>query len=173
MLQNYRIRLVSPPCNPSSETVNAVVAFDEDLTELLPYLNAALGPGLYNREVPFLRLVTGGRPITIHPHNIAIAKVRDRQQANEILARLKGQINSVNDRRAEIQPSYESIGQFTALDVFKLLPRSNCGQCGAATCLAFAVGVAQAERDVQDCPPLLSEEFAGQRQKLLELVGMK
>jgi len=66
------------------------VEFEDALSSLLPYLNGELGPGPYNRDVPFLRLLEGGRPITIHPKKIAIAKVRDDAEANKVLDRLGG-----------------------------------------------------------------------------------
>jgi len=170
-LEKCNILLFNPPCNPSAETVNAIVEFDDDLTDLLPYLNAELGPGQYDPDVPFLRLLRGGRPITIHPRKIAIAKLRDKEEAEEVVAWLREKINSVHVRRTEIEPSYESIGRFTALDVFKHLPKTNCGQCGHVTCLAFAAAVARAEADIRDCAPLFSGAFEEQRAALLRLVG--
>jgi len=171
LLERYRMRLANPPCNPSAETVNAIVEFEDELTELLPYLNAELGPGMYDPDLPFLRLLKAGRSITVHPNKIAIAKLRDEEESKEVLAWLKEQINSINDRRGEIQPSYESIGQVKALDVFKLLPKTNCGQCGQPTCLAFAAVVAQADKEIAECPLLFSEDFQEQRRVLLKILG--
>ncbi|MCJ7797740.1 MAG: hypothetical protein MUQ56_13445, partial [Thermoleophilia bacterium] len=31
----------------------------------------------------------------------------------------------------------------TGLDIFKQLPKTNCGKCGVPTCLAFAMKLAQ------------------------------
>jgi len=173
LLAKYKMQLLNPPCNPSVETLNAIVELEDDLTELLPYVNAELGPGMYNPDVPFLRLLKHGRTITIQPKKIAIARLRDDGEAKEVLAWLKEQINSVNDRRNEIEPSYETIGQVKALDVFKLLPKTNCGRCGQRTCLAFAAAVAAAEANVEDCPPLSSHGFEQQRQALFQLLGME
>lgn len=50
------------------------------------------------------------------------------------------------------------------LEVYKRLPKSNCKQCGAATCLAFAAAVIKGEKRLQECPHLESkilEELAG------------
>jgi len=173
LLQKCRLRLVNPACNPFSEKVNAIAEFEDDLRELLPYLNAELGPGMYNQDVPFLRLLKVGRPITIHPRKIAIQKLKDGQEANEVLEWLKETINSVNERRGEIQPSYKSTANIDTLAVFKHLPRTNCGDCGRKTCLAFAAAVAMGEADVKECPPFSSEKFKEQRKILLKLLGMK
>ena len=42
----------------------------------------------------------------------------------------------------------------TGLDIFKLLPKTNCKKCGQATCLAFAMALANAKADLGQCPDL-------------------
>jgi Domain of unknown function (DUF3786)/Putative Fe-S cluster len=42
----------------------------------------------------------------------------------------------------------------TPLDVFKLLPKTNCGQCQVSTCLAFAAAVLKKEKRLSNCPHL-------------------
>ena len=46
------------------------------------------------------------------------------------------------------------------LDVYKLLPKSNCRKCGLATCLAFAAMVIQQTKQLGDCPHLEAETLA-------------
>ena len=41
-----------------------------------------------------------------------------------------------------------------ALEIFKLLDKSNCRKCGEKTCLAFAGAVFQEKRQLQECPQL-------------------
>jgi acetyl-CoA decarbonylase/synthase complex subunit gamma len=45
----------------------------------------------------------------------------------------------------------------TALDFFKLLPKTNCGDCGVPTCLAFAMRVAAKQVAVEACPHLTEQ----------------
>jgi len=45
----------------------------------------------------------------------------------------------------------------TGLDIFKLLPKTNCKKCGMPTCLAFAMQLAQKRAKLEDCP-YVSEE---------------
>jgi acetyl-CoA decarbonylase/synthase complex subunit gamma len=40
----------------------------------------------------------------------------------------------------------------SGLDIFKLLPKTNCGDCGVPTCMAFAMKLAQKKADLADCP---------------------
>ena len=40
----------------------------------------------------------------------------------------------------------------TALQILKLLPQTNCGECGFPTCLAFALKLAAKSVELKDCP---------------------
>jgi len=40
----------------------------------------------------------------------------------------------------------------TGLDIFKLLPKTNCKECGFPTCLAFAMQLAQKKVELSKCP---------------------
>jgi acetyl-CoA decarbonylase/synthase, CODH/ACS complex subunit gamma len=40
----------------------------------------------------------------------------------------------------------------TGLNIFKLLPKTNCGECGVPTCLAFAMKLAQKKAELSECP---------------------
>ncbi|MFZ5644651.1 MAG: DUF3786 domain-containing protein [Bacillota bacterium] len=54
------------------------------------------------------------------------------------------------------------------LEIFKLLPKTNCRQCQVPTCLSFAAAVIKGERRLGDCPSLDSstiEHFEGRIEK--------
>lgn len=48
----------------------------------------------------------------------------------------------------------------SAVDVYKLLPRTNCGDCGYAACLAFASMVVSEKVPLSRCPHLAPETVA-------------
>ncbi len=45
----------------------------------------------------------------------------------------------------------------TGIEIFKLLPKTNCGECGVPTCLAFAMSLAAGKAELAACP-YVSEE---------------
>ena len=45
----------------------------------------------------------------------------------------------------------------TGIQIFKLLPKTNCGECGVPTCLAFAMNLAAGKAELEKCP-YVSEE---------------
>jgi len=170
-MENIRIRFGRPLCNPFEQTITAIVEFDGDLTELLPYLNAQFGPGTYAPEVPFLRVRYDGKALTLHPRKIAIGKLADEDEANRLIELLLETIESVHERRGQMEPCYDSLGEIRALDVFRLLPRTNCGECGRQTCMAFATAVAMGEAGPDDCPALSSADYDEERRQLLSRLG--
>lgn len=40
----------------------------------------------------------------------------------------------------------------TGLEIYKHLPKTNCGECGSPTCLAFAMRLAQKKGSLDECP---------------------
>lgn len=55
------------------------------------------------------------------------------------------------------------------MDVLRFLPRTNCGQRGVPSCMAFAAQPVEGERCVEDCPPLLEAGMGEKLEKLREL----
>ncbi len=45
----------------------------------------------------------------------------------------------------------------TGIQIYKLLPKTNCGECGVPTCLAFAMNLAAGKAELDSCP-YVSEE---------------
>ncbi len=52
----------------------------------------------------------------------------------------------------------------TGIQIFKLLPKTNCGECGVPTCLAFAMNLAAGKAELDQCPYISDEA----REKLAE-----
>jgi len=48
----------------------------------------------------------------------------------------------------------------SGLDIFKLLPKTNCGDCGIPTCMAFAMKLAQKKAELSECPHASEEAKA-------------
>jgi acetyl-CoA decarbonylase/synthase complex subunit gamma len=68
----------------------------------------------------------------------------------------------------------------TGLEIFKLLPKTNCKDCGKPTCLAFAMALAQKKASLDECPHVsdegkaaLSESAAPPIKKVTVGVGEK
>jgi acetyl-CoA decarbonylase/synthase complex subunit gamma len=48
----------------------------------------------------------------------------------------------------------------TGIEIFKLLPKTNCAECGVPTCLAFAMNLAAGKAELAKCPHVSEEAKA-------------
>ena len=65
----------------------------------------------------------------------------------------------------------KGIKEISPIDVYKLLPKTNCGECGEANCMAFATRLVNGELVLSDCPPLHSVEYHGAFGELSRLLA--
>ncbi|MDK6028772.1 acetyl-CoA decarbonylase/synthase complex subunit gamma [Ignisphaera sp. 4213-co] len=60
----------------------------------------------------------------------------------------------------------------TPIEVYQLLPKTNCGKCGEPNCMAFAVKLVNFDATVEQCPPLVEDKsYAESLQKLRALLS--
>ncbi|MBU4075516.1 MAG: acetyl-CoA decarbonylase/synthase complex subunit gamma, partial [Euryarchaeota archaeon] len=55
------------------------------------------------------------------------------------------------------------------LQVYKYLPQINCAECGDATCMAFGAHLIDRSKKLEDCPPILKDEY---KKKYTELTSL-
>ncbi|MHB8845734.1 MAG: DUF3786 domain-containing protein [Nitrospirota bacterium] len=61
----------------------------------------------------------------------------------------------------------------TPLELYKRLPRTNCGDCGMASCLAFAAAVIREEKRLPDCPHLGRDAAAALEGRIRKQVNIE
>lgn len=110
------------------------------------------------KDPPAVTFRVHGKIITVHPREIAVNALKDEEGAKKILERLKREINEAWERRDEIEPSYEGIPKPKVLEILKLLPKTNCRECGQPTCMVFAPRVAEGVKGPEDCAALTEEK---------------
>lgn len=154
LLKSYYREIFRPECNPSFESVHCIAHLDQDISEVLPYLNAVLGGFEYVNDPPAVLFRSQGKFITVHGRKIAINALKDEAEAHKILEWLKCEINEAWEDRENIEPSYEGAPKPKVLEILKLLPKTNCRECGEPTCMIFAARVTEGAKGPADCPPL-------------------
>jgi ArsR family metal-binding transcriptional regulator len=157
LLQRYSKEIFRPECNPGFESVHCIAHLEQDISAVLPYLNAVLGGFEYLKDPPAVIFRSQGKFITVHGRKIAINALRDETEADKILAWLQREINDAWENRNEIEPSYEGAPKPKLIEILKLLPRTNCRECGEPTCMVFAARMAEGVKGTGDCPPLGDE----------------
>jgi ArsR family metal-binding transcriptional regulator len=154
LLKSYTKVIFNNECMPSAMSVQCFAHLDEDVGKALPYLNALLGGHTYFQDPPSVTFKVQGKLITVHSKKIAINALKDEEEATKIIEWLKREINAAWENRGEIEPSYGSAPIPKVFEILKLLPKTNCRECGQTTCMVFASMVSDGAKGAKDCPPL-------------------
>ena len=169
LLHSYKITRVLP-CLADPEKIRVIAETPDEIHEVFPYLNATLKGCIYNHPALTLTIKKDQKLITLHVRHITLAKIEDENEAEGLLKWLKDLINETYERRDMIEPNYSKGADLKALDIYKLLPGTNCKKCGELACLAFAVKLVSEGIDIMKCSPLFSGEHEGKQRVLLELL---
>jgi len=163
LLNSYQIEIFNNECVPSAMTVQCFAYLGQDVSDCLPYLNAILGGFEYIKDPPSVTFRAQGKLITVYGRKIAVNSLKDENEAEKIIEWIKLEINAAWEKRDEIEPSYTGMPRPKIIEILKLLPKTNCKECGAPTCMVFATQVAEGGKGASDCPALDEEN----REKLM------
>ncbi|MBU0511207.1 MAG: hypothetical protein KJ638_05835 [Chloroflexi bacterium] len=142
----------------------------QPLDDVLPYLATLPNVIGYNPDAHTLTLRRQPGFITLYSKRVSITQIKDVDEGLELLTALADAINATWEHRHELKPVTVKKRAPRHLDVYELLPQTNCKQCGEATCLAFAVGLILQKRSLEECNPLQTDIAFIDRRATLESI---
>ncbi len=156
------------PCLAEPGKIIVIGKPDRSLDEVIPYL--ATLPGVISYNPNTLTLTFRRQPgfLTLYPEKVSITQVKDADAGLEILDALKEAINATWEHRDELTAVTTARRAPRHLDIYALLPQTNCKNCGEATCLAFAVQLIQQKCALGQCLPMLQDPAFADRRATLE-----
>ena len=167
LIPSYSLELIAPPCIPGADKWSTKAHLDVDITEVLPYLNAELEGAEYYHEARILTWRDGTKKYAFRPREVAVAPAADREEAKRLIDQLVSLVNDIWSHRNEIEPSYQRKELPSLMEIYKLLPRTNCKECGHSTCMAYAADLREGKIELSKCAQLSAENG----DKLLHLFG--
>jgi ArsR family metal-binding transcriptional regulator len=138
------------------------------LDDVLAYLATLPGIIAWNPEAFTLTFRRQPGFMTLYSDKIYITQIRNAAEGLELLVALTEAVNAVWEKRHKLLAVTAGKRAPRHLDIWELLPRTNCKQCGEATCLAFAVKLLQQERELVECTPLQQDPSFADRKATLE-----
>jgi len=153
LIDRYELSIKTPECHADSHWYRAAIDLQDDISEALPYLNAELKGYDYNHDAKILLCVANQKRYAFRPHEIMIAPVESREEALGLVDDIISTVNGIWNRRDEIEPDFKGKAPLpNVLDIYKLLPGTNCKECGSPTCMAFAAALRTDSTRVSLCP---------------------
>jgi ArsR family metal-binding transcriptional regulator len=171
LITDYQLELFSPPCIPGAPTWSARVALARDIEEVLPYLNARLEGAEYEPGAQVLVWKEQRYKFAFRPREIKAGPAQDREEAKKLIDRAIAMVNETWHEREHCEPRYEKRPVINLMQIYRVLPRTNCGECGCGTCMAFAAGLREGDTELARCPVLEQPAYEENRRTLLEMLG--
>ena len=146
--------LAGQPTEVDCGTKAARFELGGDLGPLFPYINAVAQRAQYYEKPVYIKFVLNDRLCAFYPDRGAFTPVRDLAEAMDFLPRLLDFLADVARRAPDLVPDHKKYKPTSAVDIFRLLPGTNCRACGYGTCMAFAAARSRGHSDLSQCPHL-------------------
>ena len=156
------------PCLAEPGKIIVIGKPDRSLAEVIPYLATLPGVIAFNPEVLTLTFRRPRGFLTLYPDKVYITQVADSQEGLDLLIALTDAINATWENRTELVAVTKARRAPGWLDLWTLLPQTNCKKCGEPTCTAFAAALLQHNRLLDECLPLVSDPAFSDRRATLE-----
>ena len=95
----------------------------------------------YNHKARVLIWRNGERRYAFRPFEISAAPVEDRDEAISVITEVVTMVNQTWQERDTITPSFAEKEPPRVLDIYRLLPGTNCRKCGYTTRLPTKMGL--------------------------------
>jgi len=174
LIESYELQIDMSTHSAEEIEYEAIAHLNADISPVLPYLNATLSSGIYVPKTPVLSWRYEGHNIGFWSDRIAVDNLESRGQVKQMIERLVNLVNQTWERRHQIEPDATTHKRLQPLELYQLLPRTNCKICGEETCFNFALKLVAAQAKLESCTPLYDEaEYDAQRAKLESLFATK
>lgn len=166
------------PCIATEGRIRLTMQLDSDLKgNIVPILASKFPPGKISliKHKNILTISEYDRIITFYPSGkITMNNTRDQEEAIEIISEFMGKINESYLESQSGGPIGEDLSQKLSkigpLAIYNCLPKTNCEECGEATCLAFAMKLLSGDSTLDQCTPLFEAKNKGSAADLKELL---
>ena len=169
LITDYRFELIEDHHHPGSGRYGVRVILPKDISASFAYLNTVLDDTLYDHENRILIGTSNRRRYALRPHEIHVGMVKEPSEAPLIVDEVVELVNRVWKEHESITPSLRERKLPTVYDIYKLLPGTNCKECGYPTCLACAADLRNGVISLDRCPLLAKHEYTKNREQIRNL----
>jgi DNA-binding CsgD family transcriptional regulator/ArsR family metal-binding transcriptional regulator len=143
---------IAAPGGPWEGFLVAGFRMEENIERLFPYIHAEAERAVLSAKPPFIRFVLDRTLCILYPDRGLATPFEDRSAATRFVDRLVQFLKEILAKARAITPKYALTQRVSAIEVLKLLPKTNCRECGFPSCLAFAAMLSLQRTDPHRCP---------------------
>jgi len=146
------LSLKIPDCHVGSQQWVARFRLDADVSGLFPYIKAVSKNAKYFDNPHYIQFFLDGYRCALYPDYAVTAPFNDRDEAVAFIQKLLDFLNDLFMKKDSIEPDHTKYKPLPVLEIYKLLPKTNCAECGLTTCMAFAAALSRGDTIYKACP---------------------
>lgn len=171
IIVDYRCQLEEAACAPGSGRYSLSIVIPNDISVVFPYLNAVLNETIYDHKNKILIGRDEYRRYAFRQKEIRITGINESRQMRQAAQEVVAKVNKIWQERNQITPSINERSLPTVIEIYNILPRTNCHDCGYVTCLAFAADLRRGNVQLEQCSPLFSPRYSEYLNRIQNLVA--
>ena len=146
-------------CLADGARIRVTAMLSENIGQLMPYINAVVRYASFDPGGMSITFKFREYPVILEPRRVVAGQLDDLDKAEEVLDYLIEFLNRVQSKKGQINPVFSPKPLPQPLEIVRLLPGTDCGQCGEEACMAFALKLVLGHQQPDRCLPLTGEEI--------------
>ncbi|MPW24341.1 hypothetical protein GC105_00855 [Alkalibaculum sp. M08DMB] len=172
MYLNYISLQEIQPCSTVDAKFGIIAGLSDGIKDIMPYINGINPTAVYNQKQGWISFRIRQRIITLYDQELKGVYLLSETDAYEILDYVRDMINDLDSKRDEIVPDYTVAKMPSYVDIYKLLPKTNCRKCGEVTCLAFSGKLLTGMTKMEKCTPIFEESYQIERFEIDQVMAL-
>lgn len=169
LITNYRFELVEDHHHHGSGRYGVRIVLPVDISPAFPFLNTLLEDSQYDHGNGILIGVNNQQRYAFRPHEIQAGVVSEPSEAPPIIEKAIELVNRAWREQQDITPSFRERKLPAIYEIYKLLPGTNCKECGYLTCLACAADIRNGIISPDKCSLLSRPEYRTNKEQIHSL----
>ncbi len=125
---------------------------DTDISLLFPYIKSDIAGCVYYDSPDYVQFMFNTIKCSVYPQEVIAVPVSGDRDARSFAQSVIDYLNNLDKRKLSLKPDHRRFQSVSIPDLYRLLPGTNCGDCGFTACMAFAAHVSIGEASPSDCP---------------------
>ena len=137
--------------------IGANFKLDNYVSHLFPYINATAEDARFYEEPEYIQFTLDDILCTLYPMEVMAVPFADPDHARRFVTRFIDFLNHLHAKKDSLEANYNSVKPpVSVVDIYRLLPQTNCKECGYQTCIAFAAALSKNETTPDQCTDFIA-----------------
>ena len=157
------------PCIADTSKFRIIARVSPPLGGALKLLEPLFPRARHSEKIGALIIQKGNMLITIYgTGNVTMTMIKSEQEAKDLLDDLRKTINDAITKG--VTPVPREKVKVDHAEIYKYLPKTDCGICGEQSCYSFAIRLVGRETALDKCTPLLDAKYATNLEHLRAMI---